>query len=153
MDIDLNRVNQIIEKWESRKDFLIEILQDVQDEYLYLPPEALAEVSNILDIPLNRVYEVATYYKAFSLKPKGKNPIQVCLGTACHVRGARLVLDTLVRELGIKEGETTTDQNFSLDIARCLGCCGIAPIVTVGKDVYGKISQSKVSGMLKKYKK
>jgi len=153
VDIDLNRVNQIIEKWESRKDFLIEILQDVQDEYLYLPPEALAEVSNILDIPLNRVYEVATYYKAFSLKPKGKNPIQVCLGTACHVRGARLVLDTLVRELGIKEGETTTDQNFSLDIARCLGCCGIAPIVTVGKDVYGKISQSKVSGMLKKYKK
>jgi len=153
MEIDINPVNQIIEKWQRRKDFLIEILQDIQDEYLYLPPQVLAEVSNILGIPLNRVYEVATYYKAFSLKPKGKNPIQVCLGTACHVRGARLVFDTLVRELGIKEGETTTDQNFSLDIARCLGCCGIAPVVTVGKDVYGKISQSKVSGMLKKYKK
>ncbi len=153
MSIDISPVNNIVKKWEIRKDFLIEILQDVQDEYSYLPREVLVEVSKILDIPLNQVYEVATYYRAFSLKPKGKHPIQVCLGTACHVRGAKLVLDSLVRELNIKEGETTDDKQFSLDVARCLGCCGIAPVITVGKDVLGKVSQSRVPAILKKYKK
>jgi NADH-quinone oxidoreductase subunit E len=153
MSIDISPVNNIVKKWEIRKDFLIEILQDVQDEYTYLPREVLVEISKILDIPLNQVYEVATYYRAFSLKPKGKHPIQVCLGTACHVRGAKLVLDSLVRELHIKEGETSDDKQFSLDVARCLGCCGIAPVITVGKDVLGKVSQSKVPGILKKYRK
>jgi NADH:ubiquinone oxidoreductase subunit E len=153
MSIDISPVNNIVKKWEIRKDFLIEILQDVQDEYTYLPREVLVEISKILDIPLNQVYEVATYYRAFSLKPKGKHPIQVCLGTACHVRGAKLVFDSLVRELNIKEGETTDDKQFSLDVARCLGCCGIAPVITVGKDVFGKVSQSKVPVILKKYEK
>jgi NADH-quinone oxidoreductase subunit E len=153
MAIDLTTVTSIIGKWENRKDFLIEILQDIQDEYSYLPREVLVEVSNILEIPLNQIYEVATYYKAFSLKPKGKHPIQVCLGTACHVRGAKLVLDAFVRDLGIKTGETSQDQNFSLEIARCLGCCGIAPVVTIAKDVYGSVSQAKVPAILKKYKK
>jgi len=153
MSIDISPVNDIVKKWDVRKDFLIEILQDVQDVYSYLPREVLVEVSKTLGIPLNQVYEVATYYKAFSLKPKGKHPIQVCLGTACHVRGAKLVLDSLERELHIKEGETTEDKLFSLDIARCLGCCGIAPVLTVGKEVVGKVSQSKVPAILKKYKK
>ncbi len=153
MSVDISPVSGIVKKWEIRKDFLIEMLQDIQDIYSYLPRDVLVEVSKVLEIPLNQVYEVATYYKAFSLKPKGKHPIQVCLGTACHVRGAKLVLDALERELSIKEGETTPDKEFSLDIARCLGCCGIAPVITVGKDVQGKISQSKVPGILKKYKK
>jgi NADH-quinone oxidoreductase subunit E len=152
MSVDISPVNGIIKKWEIRKDFLIEMLQDIQDTYSYLPREVLVEVSKVLEIPLNQVYEVATYYKAFSLKPKGKHPIQVCLGTACHVRGAKLVLDSLERELSIKEGETSPDKEFSLDIARCLGCCGIAPVITVGKDVHGKVSQSKVPAILKKYK-
>lgn len=153
MSIDISPVNDIVKKWDVRKDFLIEILQDVQDVYSYLPREVLVEVSKTLAIPLNQVYEVATYYRAFSLKPKGKHPIQVCLGTACHVRGAKLVLDSLERELKIKEGETTEDKLFSLDIARCLGCCGIAPVITVGKEVMGKVSQSKVPAILKKYNK
>jgi NADH:ubiquinone oxidoreductase subunit E len=153
MSIDFSPVNDIVKKWEIRKDFLIEILQDVQDVYSYLPREVLVEISKVLAIPLNQIYEVATYYRAFSLKPKGKHPIQVCLGTACHVRGAKLVFDSLVRELNIKEGETSDDKQFSLDVARCLGCCGIAPVITVGKDVFGKVSQSKVPAILKKYKK
>jgi NADH-quinone oxidoreductase subunit E len=153
MAIDLTAVNQIIEKWGSRRDFLIEILQDIQDKYSYLPKEILMEISKSLEIPLNQIYEVSTYYKAFSLKPKGKHPIQVCLGTACHVRGAPLILDNLKRELSLKPGETSKDQMFSLDIARCLGCCGIAPVVTVGDDVYGKTTQQKIPGIIKKYKK
>ena len=110
-------------------------------------------ISKELAVPLSRIMSLATFYKAFSLKPKGKHPIHVCLGTACHVRGAQLVLEKLERDLSLKSGETSADGEFSLDAVRCVGCCGLAPVVTVGEDVHGKITATKIAGLLKKYKK
>ncbi len=149
----LELVQKILEKWQFRKDFLIEILQDIQDEFRYLPHHALAEVARWLDLPLNQVYEVATYYKAFSLEPKGKFQISICQGTACHVRGAATVRGAFERELGIKLGETDKNLEFSLEAVRCLGCCGLAPVVTVNQDIYGKIEASEVPKIIEKYRK
>ena len=153
MEIDLTPINQIVEKWKIRKDFLIEILQDIQDEYNYLPKEVLAEVSNILDIPLNQIYEVATYYKAFSLSPKGRFKINICQGTACHVQGASSILSSFERELKIKIGETDKNQDFTLDGVRCIGCCGLASVVTVNQDVHAKFTPAQVPKLLEKYRR
>jgi len=145
-------ITEIIGKYEADQSSLIAVLQDIQEHFGYLPKETLTQVSKELNVPLSRVLSLATFYSAFSLQPKGKNPINVCMGTACHVRGAQPVLEAIERELGIKEGETTEDLKFSLDTVRCVGCCGLAPVVMVGEDVHGKISQSKVSKVLNKYK-
>lgn len=147
------KVSEILGKYQADESSLIAILQDIQEEYSYLPREALIQVSKEMNIPLSRVLSLATFFRAFSLKPKGKHPIHVCLGTACHVRGAQLVLEKFERELGIKSGDTTQDHLFSLDAVRCLGCCGLAPVVQVGEEVHGKITPAKVSGVIKKYKK
>lgn len=147
------KVTEILTKYQADENALIAILQDIQEEYNYLPKEALIQISRELDVPLSRVLSLATFFKAFSLKPKGRHPVHICLGTACHVRGAQLVLEKFERELGIKSGETSADQEFSLDAVRCVGCCGLAPVVMVGEDVHGKITQTKVAGVIKKYKK
>lgn len=142
----------ILEKYQAEPNAVIAVLQDIQELFGYLPRESLEYVSKELNVPLSRVLSLATFFKAFSLVPKGKNPINVCMGTACHVRGAQLVLEKLERELGIKSGETSEDLEFSLDEVRCVGCCGLAPVVMVGENVHGKISQSKVPGVIRKYK-
>lgn len=147
------KVTEILTRYQADESALIAILQDIQEEYSYLPKDVLLQVSKELSVPLSRVLSLATFFKAFSLKPKGKHPIHVCLGTACHVRGAQLVLEKFERELGIKSGETTEDHEFSLDEVRCVGCCGLAPVVMVGEDVHGKITQTKAAGVIKKYKK
>jgi len=147
------KTSEILEKYASDQSTVISVLQDVQQEFGYLPKEALTTISSGMNIPLSRVLSLATFFNAFSLKPKGKHPINVCLGTACHVRGAQMILEKLERELGIKTGETTEDHNFSLDAVRCVGCCGLAPVIMVGEEFHGKLSQTKVSGVLKKYKK
>jgi NADH-quinone oxidoreductase subunit E len=147
------KVPEILAKYQSDESALIAILQDIQEEYNYLPKPVLIQVSKELTIPLSRVLSLATFFKAFSLKPKGKHPVHVCLGTACHVRGAQRVLEKFERELGLKTGETSADQEFSLDAVRCVGCCGLAPVVQVGEEVHGKITQTKVAGVIKKYKK
>ncbi|HHF43424.1 MAG TPA: NADH-quinone oxidoreductase subunit NuoE [Candidatus Aminicenantes bacterium] len=147
------KVSEILQRYESEQSSIIAILQDIQEAYGYLPRETLVEVAQELNIPLSRVLSLATFFRAFSLKPKGKHPIHVCMGTACHVRGAQLVLEKFERELGIKTGETTEDFTFSLDAVRCVGCCGLAPVVMVGEEVHGKVSQMKVPGIIKKYKK
>jgi len=152
MSTQLTPVNQAIEKWGSRTDFLIEILQDLQDEYRYLPVEVLTEVSKILEVPLNHIYEVATFYKAFSLEPKGKHCVNVCLGTACHVQGAMLLLGAFERELGLKMGETDKTMEFTLDAVRCIGCCGLAPVVTVNNDVHGKLTADRIPQVVDQYK-
>jgi len=146
------RLSEIFGKYESDPGSIIAILQDIQEKFSYLPPDVLKAVSTELAVPLSRILSLATFYRAFSLVPKGKHPVHVCLGTACHVRGAQRVLEKFERELGIKTGETTSDREFSLDAVRCVGCCGLAPVVAVGEDVHGKISQTKVAGLLKKYK-
>ncbi len=147
------KVSEILEKYARDESSLIAMLQDLQEEYSYLPREALEQISREMDVPLSRILSLATFFRAFSLKPKGKHPIHVCLGTACHVRGAQLVLEKFERELGIKAGETSEDRLFSLDAVRCLGCCGLAPVVMVGEEVHGKVTQTKVPGIIKKYKK
>ncbi len=153
MAMDVSKVSRIIDKWEGRKDFLIEILQDIQDEFYYLPREVLIEVSKVLDIPLNQIYEAATYYKAFSLTAKGRFNVCICQGTACHVQGADTVLSSFERELGIKLGETDKNRDFTLEAVRCLGCCGLAPVVTVNKDIYAKLEPSQAGKVVEKYRK
>jgi NADH-quinone oxidoreductase subunit E len=147
------KVSEIVGKYQADQSSLIAILQDIQEECSYLPRETLLQVSKEMNVPLSRVLSLATFFRAFSLKPKGKHPIHVCLGTACHVRGAQLILEKLERELGIKSGETSEDLHFSLDAVRCLGCCGLAPVVQVGEEVHGKITPAKVAGLIKKYRK
>jgi NADH-quinone oxidoreductase subunit E len=143
----------IIEKYGSDTHAIVAMLQDIQEEFNYLPKEILTMLSKETDIPLSRILSVATFYKAFSLTPKGKHPISVCLGTACHVRGGARVMEKVERELGIDRGETTEDLNFSLDEVRCLGCCGLAPVIMVGKEVHGKLSEATVSSVIDRYKK
>jgi len=146
-------VDKFIQKHPKDQSSLIGIMLDVQNYYYYLPKESLVYISRQLKIPISTVYNLATFYKAFSLKPKGKYPIAVCTGTACHVQGATKLLEKFERELNIKSGgETTGDKLFNIESVRCLGCCGLAPVVTVGKELHGKLPPNKVPQILKKYK-
>jgi NADH-quinone oxidoreductase subunit E len=140
---------EIIEKYSDERGALLGILEDIQDKYHYLPKEALIHVAERLCIPLSHVYRVATFYTAFSLKPKGQHLVKVCLGTACHVRGAGRVQERFERELGTKAGDTTEDLQFTLETVRCLGCCSLAPAVTVDEDIYGRLRQDSIPAILK----
>ena len=148
-----SKLTEIIEKYGGDTHSIVAILQDIQEEFNYLPKDVLIKLSEELDIPLSRILSVATFYKAFSLTPRGKYLINVCLGTACHVRGGGRVMEKIERELGIHRGETTEDRNFTLDEVRCLGCCGLAPVMMVGKNVEGKLTESNVVPILEQYKK
>ena len=130
---------------------LISILEDVQDHYSYLPEEALRKIAKELKIPLRDVYGVATFYGAFRLKPCGKHLIHVCLGTACHVRGAKRVLEKMERELNIRAGETSKDKQFTLETVNCLGACALGPIVVIDGEYHGNITPAKINSLLKKY--
>jgi NADH-quinone oxidoreductase subunit E len=147
-----SKITEIIEKYGKDSNAIVAMLQDVQEEHNYLPREELEKLSKELDVPLSRILSVATFYNAFSLTPKGKYPINFCLGTACHVRGGERIMEKIERELGIERGETSEDLKFSLDEVRCLGCCGLAPVMMVGKDVQGKLSEAKVIPILNEYK-
>ena len=151
MPKDIRLLNAIIKKYDGKKEFLICILQDIQNIFEYLPRKALNHVSEKLDIPLIQVYGVATFFKAFSLTPRGGHTCTVCLGTACHVRGAEKVLDKVKRSLDIDVGETTKDMQFTLKTVNCLGACALGPMVVVDEDYHGHMSQNKVDEMLKKY--
>jgi NADH-quinone oxidoreductase subunit E len=148
---DFPAIDAIVKKYGERKEFLICILQDIQARYGYLPREALARVAEKLDIPLIQIYSVATFFKAFSLRPKGGHTIQVCLGTACHVRGAERVLGKIKRDLEIDVDETTKDMNFTLKTVNCLGACALGPIVEIDGKYYGHMNTTKVESILKKY--
>ena len=149
--MDTQMVETILQRHPKDPSSIIQVMLDIQNELYYLPRDILNYVSQYLNVPLSRTYNLATFYKAFSLKPKGKFPIAVCTGTACHVQGAVKIMEQIERELHIKEGETTADKKFSVESVRCLGCCGLAPVVTVGKNLHGKIPPSKVSKILKQY--
>jgi NADH-quinone oxidoreductase subunit E len=131
---------------------LVSILQDVQAEYNYLPKEALVQVSQGLDIPLSQVYSVASFFKTFSLKPRGRHLINVCLGTACHVRGVVRVLDEIERRLGLRSGETTEDLRYTLETVNCVGACALGPIVVIDGNYSGQMTGSKVKLLLESYK-
>jgi NADH-quinone oxidoreductase subunit E len=145
------KVGQVLQKYQHDKSLLVDILQDIQAETGYLPKEVLQETSHGLGVPLSRVYSVATFFKAFSLKPRGRHLINVCMGTACHVRGAVKVLEKVEQELGIKTGETTEDLKFTLETVNCVGACALGPMVIIGEDYHGEMTPDAVGSILKKY--
>ncbi len=147
----LEAVRQIVTQYKGKKGALIPVLHKVQEVYGYLPLKVQKIVSEGLDIPLAEIYGVVTFYTQFSIQPKGQYKIQVCLGTACYVKGAGKVLEKIMERLGIKEGECTPDGKFSLEPARCVGACGLAPVVMINDDVYGEVSPDKVDNILERY--
>jgi NADH-quinone oxidoreductase subunit E len=149
---DKQKVKSILARYNSDSGMLVSVLQDVQAEYNYLPKEALVQVGQELDIPLSQVYSVASFFKAFSLKPRGRHLINVCLGTACHVRGAVRVLDEIERELAIKSGETTKDLRYTLETVNCVGACALGPIVVIDGNYSGQMTTGKVKPLLESYK-
>jgi NADH-quinone oxidoreductase subunit E len=145
-------VGKIIEKYNGDKGQLVSILQDIQDEYRYLPRETLDEVCQSLDIPLSQVYSVVTFFRAFSLKPRGRRTVKVCLGTACHVRGANRIMERMALELDIDAGETTDDLAFTLESVNCLGCCALGPVAVIDDATFGQMTTDKVVPLLERYK-
>ncbi len=148
---DMEIVDGIIKDFEISESSLVPILQRANDTYNYLPEPVLKYISRRLDIPLSTVCRIATFYNAFSLEPRGKHIITICLGTACHVKGAERITATFESELGIKRGNTTKDMIFTLETVRCIGCCGLAPVLKVGEDIHGLMAKNKVSELLKSY--
>ena len=146
------KLDNIIEKYKSTKGALIPVLHEAQDVYGYLPLSVQKVISEGLNIPLAEIYGVITFYTQFSLNPKGKYKIQVCIGTACYVKGSGLILDELKQELGIDVGECTEDGKFSLDACRCIGACGLAPVVTVNDEVFGRLNKGDGKKILAKFK-
>jgi len=153
LTVDASKVDEIASRWSNDAEFAIEMLQDIQEEFRHIPREALERISRLTGTDLARLFHIATFFKAFSLEPKGEISVQVCTGTACHVRGSSRVLDAFSRELHIEPGGTTDDLKFSLESVRCLGCCSIAPVVAMGKKLYGEFDSSKVARLLKRYRK
>ena len=144
------KVKEIVLRYSGDKSYLVPILQDVQKEFNYLPKEALFSVSAHLSVPISRVYEVVTFYKAFSLKPKGRNQLSLCMGTACHVRGAELIARNVEDILGIKEGDTTADLEYSFETVGCLGACALGPVLVVNGEYHGHMNIAKSTKILKK---
>ncbi|MFC2066153.1 NAD(P)H-dependent oxidoreductase subunit E [Chloroflexota bacterium] len=155
MDIETKqqreKASKILSGYRHDKGMLVAILQDIQAVFNYLPREALKEVSRGLDVPITQVYSVVTFFKSFNLTPRGRHIINVCLGTACHVRGAVRILEKIERELGIKRGETTKDLVFSLETVNCVGACALGPIVVVDGEYHGEMTTDKVNAVLKNY--
>ena len=147
-----SRVQAIVNRWQGKPSFLIEMLQDVQDEFRYIPREVAEELSQSLGVSLAQIYYTATFYKAFSLTPRGKHVISVCTGTACHVKGAARILESMEREVGVKCGETDKEKYFTLEEVRCLGCCGLAAVFTVDNEVHGKVTTGQISSVVRKYR-
>jgi NADH-quinone oxidoreductase subunit E len=146
-----DKIDKIIDKYPRDPSSLIQVLLEIQSENRWLPKEALQKVSEKLMVPLNRIQHIVTFYKAFSLVPKGRHEIHVCTGTACHVRGAPRVLNTIQELIGINPGETDQDLKFSLDTVNCVGCCALGPVMVVDGEYHGKMSPAMSEDVLKKY--
>ena len=149
--MDTGTIDRIIDKHQGEASALIQVLLDIQREHHWLPKQALARVSEKLQVPYARILHIATFYKAFSLVPKGRHEIQVCMGTACHVRGAPRVLDTVQDLTGIKPGETDLDLKFSLETVNCLGCCALGPVMVVDGDTHGRLAPGETADVLENY--
>ena len=149
--MDHDRVDQIIESHQGAASSLIQVLLEIQREAHWLPKEVLGRVSDKLQVPLSRIQHIATFYKAFSLVPKGRHEVHICVGTACHVRGATRVLDKVQDLTGIKPGETDLDLKFSLETVNCLGCCALGPVMEINGKTHGKLSPAGSEKVLKSY--
>jgi NADH-quinone oxidoreductase subunit E len=149
--MNYDRIDQIIDKHQGEASSLIQVLLEIQGEYHWLPKEALSRIGYKLQVPMSRIQHIATFYKAFSLVPKGRHEVHICMGTACHVRGAARVLDTVQDLTGIKPGETDLDLKFSLETVNCLGCCALGPVMEIDGKTHGKISRAGTADVLKNY--
>jgi NADP-reducing hydrogenase subunit HndA len=145
-------LEKVIKKNKNIKGALIPVLHEAQEIYGYLPLHVQKKVAEGLHVPISEVYGVVTFYTQFSLYPKGKYHINVCLGTACYVKGANDILDKIKKELKLEVGKCTDDNNFSLDACRCIGACGLAPVIVINEDVYGRLTADEIPGILAKYK-
>lgn len=149
--MDVDTINSILSKFPETKGNLIGILHEIQNHYRYLPEEELRYLSQKVGIPITQIYSIANFYNRFSLKPKGKNEICVCMGTACHVNGAERVIDEIKANLNINVGESTGDMRFHLDEVRCIGACSLAPAVVINEEVYGQVTPKQVPSLLSKH--
>lgn len=152
LHVESATLDETFARFDDKRENLIPILQEVQATYSYLPEDILRRVARKLRVPLPQVYQVATFYRCFSLKPRGKHVVQVCLGTACHVRGGTRILERVGTETGVDGLGTSPDLEFVVETVRCLGCCGLAPVLKVDRDVYATLEQSKVKRVLDRYR-
>jgi len=143
---------RVIEKWRGTKGAMMPILQEAQDIYGYLPVEVQKIIAREMNVSFEEVFGIATFYSQFVLNPKGEVAISVCLGTACYVKGSRDVIEEISKQLNLEIGSTSLDGKFSLDATRCLGACGLAPVMTINGDTYGRLTKTEVAGILAKYK-
>jgi NADH-quinone oxidoreductase subunit E len=149
--MEIDRVDQIIDKYQAEASALIQVLLEIQSENRWLPQEILARVSEKLQVPLTRIQHITTFYKAFSLVPRGRHGIHICMGTACHVRGSTRVLDKVEELTGIRPGETDLELKFSLETVNCLGCCALGPVMEIDGETHGKMTTAEIEDVLKSY--
>ena len=149
--MDNGSIDKILDKYPRDSSSLIQVLLDIQSEHRWLPKQALAKVSKTLNVPLNRIQHITTFYKAFSLVPKGRHQIHVCTGTSCHVRGAGRVLEVVQEVTGLKPGLTDQDFKFSLETVNCVGCCALGPVMVIDGEYHGKLAPAKSKDVLKNY--
>ena len=152
MKTDLSNLDNLLEPFSGHDDMLIQALLTVQKEYGWLPKKALLRVAETLGSPLNRVYHVATFYKVFSLTPRGRHHVMVCMGTACHVHGAPKILEKAANKIGVNPGETSEDMRFSLETVNCLGCCALGPVMVIDGEYHGKLPPTDTEKILEQYK-
>ena len=151
-EIDFMELDNIIEMdFNNDPENLIMILQAIQGRYNYLPRPALRYIAEKIDVPLSQIYGVGTFYSTFSLEPRGRNIVSVCLGTACHVRGGERVRERIEESLNLTDGETTDDMRFTFESVRCIGCCSLGPVVKINEDIHGRISAAEIAETLEKY--
>lgn len=143
--------SDIFKKYGNDKKNTLPMLQDIQRKYNHIPREAMEALSEQLDVPLSKLYGIATFYKALSLKPRGRNVIKVCDGTACHIRSSNLLIDEIEKSIGIKPGETSSDGEFTLETVNCLGSCAIAPVMVINDTYYGKVTPAKLREIISTY--
>jgi len=146
-------IAEVLERYPREASSMIAVLQDLQEGLRYLPRDVLDRVAVTLGTPRTQVYHVATFFKAFSLKPRGKHTISICRGTACHVKGVEKIADMLRALLEVEEGETTTDGLFTVQSVRCLGCCSLAPAIMIDREVYGQVTPARLGKIVKQYRK
>jgi len=151
LGMDNDKIDQIVDRHKGEASALIQILLEIQGENHWLPRQALERISQRLHVPLSRTMHIASFYKAFSLVPKGRHEVHICMGTACHVRGAKRILETVEDLTGIKPGETDVEMKFSLETVNCLGCCALGPVINVDGKTHGMVSVSQTEGVLKNY--
>lgn len=156
LNIDIEKqigvVGGVLTKEQKSRGLLINSFQRIQEEFNYLPEEALVALGRELDVPMSVVYSTASFYKHFYFKPRGKKVVKVCMGTACHVRGAGEVLTAMEDEFGVKEGETTEDLSMTLETVGCVGCCGLAPVASINEEVIGEVDQTRIDEIIRSVK-